>query len=88
MAKTMYALRDDSLVNFLFKIHGLRSFGAEYVSANEMTWNGLRVKVLPLERILKSKETIRREKDLAHIPLLRKVIAAKKHGDSAKGGRQ
>lgn len=87
MARTMYALADDSLVNFLFQIHGLRRFGTEYAEAHEIIWNGLPVKVLPLERILKSKETIRREKDLAHIPLLKKVIAAKKRSEQGEEKR-
>jgi hypothetical protein len=30
LAKTVFALEDDSVVNFVFAVDGLNSFGAEY----------------------------------------------------------
>jgi hypothetical protein len=85
LARTLCALADGSLVNFLFSVHGLRGFAAEYTRAHVVQWNGMPVKVLPLQRILKSKQTIRREKDLAHIPLIKRVLQAQRH--SANAGR-
>jgi hypothetical protein len=39
-----------------------------------MKFHGKKIPVLKLERILKSKETIRRDKDLAHIIQIRKLL--------------
>jgi hypothetical protein len=78
MAPTLYVLEDGKLINFLFSVTGLRSFGSEYKGARTAVLGGEKVKVLPLDRILKSKKTIRRDKDLVHIPLIEKVMAGKK----------
>jgi len=40
-----------------------------------MKWHGVNVAVLPLELIQKSKEAIRRPKDLLHIELIRQRLA-------------
>jgi hypothetical protein len=74
MAKTMYALADGSLVNFIFSMTGLEFFSVEYEQARELSWNGLKIRVLPLERIYESKRATAREKDIAHLPLLRRVM--------------
>lgn len=78
MAPTLYVLEDGKVVNFLFKVNGLRAFNSEYKDAGTAVLEGEKVKVLPLERILKSKKTILRDKDKVHIPLIENVIAAKK----------
>ena len=87
LARTVYALSDGSLVNFIHKMTGLRSFAKEYARAREILWNGLTIRVLPLARICKSKQAAGREKDLAHLPLLRRVMRAhKRAGTSSTGG--
>ncbi len=78
MAPTLYVLEDGKLINFLFSVNGLRSFASEFKLAHTAVLAGEKVKVLPLERILKSKKTILRDKDRVHIPLIEKVIAGKK----------
>jgi hypothetical protein len=78
LAPTLYVLEDGKVVNFLFTVHGLRGFASEYKNAKDRFIGGESVKVLPLDRILKSKKTILREKDLVHIPLIEKVIAGRK----------
>jgi hypothetical protein len=70
IANTVVSLADDTLVNFVYAVDGLRSFRAEYQAAHELEWLGLRVHVLPLERIYASKKFVARPKDLAHLPLL------------------
>jgi hypothetical protein len=75
MAPTLYVLEDGKLINFLFSVTGLRSFRLEYKGARTAVLGGEKVKVLPLDRILKSKKTILRDKDLVHIPLIEKVMA-------------
>jgi hypothetical protein len=76
LAPTMYALSDGALVNFIFKMTGLKSFDREYTNAKEITWNGMPVRVLGLDRIYASKKASARDKDLAHLPLLQRVIKA------------
>lgn len=80
MARTVVALRDDTLVNFLYRIDGLGSFDQEAKKAVRLSWLGMRIDVLPLASIIRSKEFVGREKDMAHLPLLKKTarVHAKK----------
>lgn len=78
LANTVLALSDDSLVNFLYRVDGLKNFDWEFRHGKKIRWMGEVVTVLPLARIIKSKESIRRPKDLAHLPLLRQTLRLKK----------
>ena len=78
LAPTLYALSDGHLVNFLFTVHGLRGFEAEFKHAVDGKIEGQSVKVLPLEKILKSKKTIRRDKDLVHIFHIERFLKGRK----------
>jgi len=78
LSQTLYVLADGKVVNFLFEVTGLRSFAAEYRKSLNAMMDGCAVRVLPLTRILKSKQAILREKDLAHIPLIERVLKARK----------
>ncbi len=83
LARTVIALSDDSLVNFLYRVDGLQTFDAEWKRAVRLTWNGTEVAVLPLTRIIKSKVFCARPKDTAHLPLLRttlRLLRARKQG--------
>jgi hypothetical protein len=73
LARTVVSLRDDTLVNFLYRVDGLGDFHAETKKALRLQWFGMRVPVLPLASIIRSKEAVGREKDLAHLPLLKKI---------------
>ncbi len=79
MSPVVYVLKDGKVVNFLFEVSGLRSFDAEYRRALNLKMEGQRVKVLPLARVLKSKKTIMRDKDLPHLPLMERVLAANRN---------
>jgi len=57
---------------------GLESFDQEYVRAGEYELDGVKVKVLPLDRVIASKRAARRSKDLAQIPTLEAALAARK----------
>ena len=74
LAGTVVSLRDDTLVNFLYRVDGLGSFKIEAKRAVRLRWFGMTIDVLPLESIIRSKEAVGREKDLAHLPLLRKTM--------------
>jgi len=75
---TVVALRDGSLVNYLYRVDGLASFATEWRRAATVKLHGFEVKVVPLERIIRSKEFLRRPKDVAHLPLLRDIVASRK----------
>jgi hypothetical protein len=74
LARTVVSLRDDTLVNFLNRIDGLGAFKTEAKKAVRLKWFGTKIDVIPLESIIRSKEAVGREKDLAHLPLLRKTV--------------
>jgi len=76
--QTVVSLTDGSLVNFCYRLSGTASFRTEYPRANVERWNGIEIKVLPLERIIRSKEAAGRDKDLAMLPLLRDIAASRK----------
>jgi hypothetical protein len=78
VAPTLYALSDGRLVNFLFTVHGLKNFDAEYRGAIDATIEGEPVKVLPLESILKSKRTVLRDKDRLHILQIERFMRGRK----------
>lgn len=78
-ANTVVDLSDGSTVNFLYEMHGLRSFRYEYQRARKLKWLGTEVAVLPLERIHASKKHVGRPKDLAHLPLLEQTMKLRRH---------
>ena len=83
-ANTVVELEDGSLVNFLYRVDGLLSFAREFQGARRLKWLGTTVAVLPLARILLSKRTVGRPKDLAHLPLLEQTIRLRKRSDTRK----
>ena len=78
LSGSVLGLRDDQRVDFIYKIDGLASFSTEWKRATEITWAGLTVKVLPLARVIRSKEISNRPKDLAALPTLRACLASQK----------
>jgi hypothetical protein len=67
-------LSDDTPVDFIYKIEGLPPFEKEYPRAKWLPFHGLKIPVLPLERICKSKRAIGRDKDKLHVLLIRQAI--------------
>lgn len=53
-------------------------FQGELPSAIELDWLGLKVPVLSLESLIKSKHAVRRPKGLAHLPLLEQTLRAQR----------
>ena len=60
----------------VLQMSGLGSFDEEYRRARPITVEGVRVHVLPLDRVLASKRAANRAKDLAVIPALEAALAA------------
>ena len=54
------------------------SFEEELARAHPYEIDGVRVKVLPLERVLVSKRSAKRPKDSAQIPMLEAALAARR----------
>ncbi len=74
---TVVALNDETLVNFVYAVTGLPPFKQVIGKAHKVKLHGVEVAVLPLELILKSKEAIRRPKDLLHIAMIRQRLQVK-----------
>ena len=56
---------------------GLDDFASEYLRAIEHTVDGIVIKVLPLERIIASKRSANRPKDIAALPALEATLRAR-----------
>ena len=63
-----------SIFDLVVNMQGLESFAVEYDGAKDSNISGVPVKLLPLDRIIKSKETANREKDRASLPALRATL--------------
>jgi hypothetical protein len=59
-------------------MHGLGDFQTEYVGACTEEVDGLRLSLLPLERVILSKRASGRAKDLAQLPALEATLAAQR----------
>ena len=80
LRNTVVELSDGTLVNFVYEVTGLPSFAKVFGRSKKLEWLGIEVPVLPLELIIRSKEAIRRPKDLLHIALIRQRLAVIRHG--------
>ncbi len=62
------------LFDIVLTMHGLMSFSEEKKNSFEVSLGSVKVRVLDLARIIKSKETVRRPKDLLVLPVLRDTL--------------
>lgn len=81
---TVVELNDGMLVNFIYSVDGLRSFGTEFRKARPMKFHGCEIPVMPLESIRKSKAAVMRDKDPAHIHHIDEVLRLKKQSGRRK----
>ena len=77
-ANTVVYLEDGTPVNFVYKVTGLGDFSHEQRHVIHARIHGYDVPVLRLERILKSKEAIRRDKDKLHILHIRDFLRCRR----------
>ncbi|MCC7416972.1 MAG: hypothetical protein IT176_07490 [Acidobacteria bacterium] len=68
---------DLSRIGVVLTAHGLRPFAEEYDDSSEREIEGVRLRVLPLERVLASKRATGRPKDAASLPVLEATLRAK-----------
>jgi hypothetical protein len=76
-------LSDETPVDFIYELGGLKKFENEFLRAKKLPFHGLKIPVLPLERICKSKEIAGRDKDKLHILLIQQVLKLKKSATRA-----
>ncbi len=67
------------LIDLVLTVHGLKKFDEEYKQCKKIRIGSLWIRVLPLERVLKSKEYLNRPKDRAVLPVLRDVLKTLKN---------
>jgi hypothetical protein len=67
-------------VDVVLTAHGLESFDTEYADSVVYRVDGVDLHVLPLHRIIESKRTIGRGKDLAQLPILEATLEARRGG--------
>ena len=65
-------------VDVVLTASGLDSFDREFANARDYELDGVRVKVLPLERVIVSKRAAKRPKDAAQLPILEATLAARR----------
>lgn len=65
-------------IDVVLTAHGLDPFDAEYGRCLVRAIEGVEIHVLPLERIVQSKRTTKRPKDLAQLPALEAALLAKR----------
>lgn len=71
-------------IDLVLTASGLDSFDEEYARAHEYVLDGVRVRVLPLARVIASKRAADRPKDTAQIPLLEAALAARRESGQEK----
>ena len=68
-------------IELVLSASGLDQFAVEHSRAREYEFDGLWIKVLPLERVVASKRSANRLKDRAQIPMLEAALAARRARD-------
>ncbi len=71
----MFAGESTELIDIVVSVTGLDSFEAEYENAIEITLPSCIIRVLPLDRIIKSKKKLNRSKDKLVVPVLEDVLS-------------
>jgi hypothetical protein len=68
-------------VDLVLTAQGLETFDVEFTASREYELDGVKVRVLPLERVIASKRAANRPKDLAQLPALEAALAARQERD-------
>jgi len=75
------------LFDIVLTMHGLGTFDEEKKHSILIVLGGLSVRILALDRIIKSKETIGRPKDVLTLPVLKDALAAIEKSKALKPSR-
>jgi len=77
-ANTVVYLEDGTPVNFVYEVTGLRSFSSETRDVTRVRIGEHPTPALPLEKIVKSKQAIGRDKDKLHITQIREFLRCRR----------
>lgn len=66
------------LIDIITHVHGLGEFSTEYKNCIKLKVSGIVLRILPLDRIIKSKQTLSRQKDLQVLPVLKDTLITNK----------
>lgn len=69
---------DFDRIDVVLTAHGLEAFDTEFAAAISREVDDVRLRVLPLERVIASKRAMMRPKDVAQLPALEATLAAKR----------
>ncbi|MCE9624632.1 MAG: hypothetical protein K8R69_04125 [Deltaproteobacteria bacterium] len=86
LSPPIFVGRGLELFDIVLNMHGLNGFDEEYAGAVKLPIEGGKLRVLPLERIIKSKETIKREKDLLVLKPLKDALRAQSKKRKSRSG--
>lgn len=76
--------KDFNLLDIVMHVHGIGSFDEEYKNRIKIRVAGVMLRLLPLESVIRSKEMLRREKDILVLPALKDTLMAKKERKGRK----
>jgi hypothetical protein len=65
---------DLGVIDLVVNLDGIGSFDEEWSNSLSIEFDGVIVRLLPIERVLHSKRTANRQKDIAAIPILETTI--------------
>lgn len=71
-------LNDNTPIDFIYEVTGLRTFDWEFQRAERLLFHGVNIPVLPLKRICRSKQAVGRDKDKLHILLIKQALRLKR----------
>ncbi|MBN2161110.1 MAG: hypothetical protein JW807_17115 [Spirochaetes bacterium] len=83
----MFAGKNVELFDIVLTMHGIGSFSDERKHTIKVSFGTVKVRVLKLERIIKSKEYLYRKKDELVLPVLKDVLKTLKAVESKKSKR-
>lgn len=86
-ANTVVYLEDGTPVNFVYEVTGLGDFSREQRYVTFAGIHGHNVPVLRLERIMRSKKAIGRDKDKLHILLIRDFLRCRREASRPRQRR-
>jgi hypothetical protein len=80
-------LRDDTPIDFIYEVTGLRSFATELGRTKRLPFHGMKVHVLTLAQIRRSKMAVNRDKDKLHILLIDQHLRSRKAVNQTRSRR-
>jgi hypothetical protein len=71
-------LSDDTPIDFIYEVTGLRKFASEFRNSKRVRFHGVTVNVLTLAQVRRSKRAVGRDKDKLHVLLIDAHLRSRK----------